>query len=131
MSASAEPLDALLERWRHLSRGDRNAILRHMPAERRIDLQQALAERSAESASSGQHGDQPTPASYSPWLARLLDTINRPGDAEARNIALPRPAAREALRRACARAQELTATERRPSLLDLARSLLFEGSGRK
>ncbi|MFA7595092.1 MAG: hypothetical protein WCY92_01955 [Novosphingobium sp.] len=131
MSASAEPLDALLERWRHLSRGDRNAILRHMPAERRIDLQQALAERSAARASSGQHGDQATQAAYSPWLAQILEAIDSPEDAEARNILLPRPAAREALSRACARAQELTVSERRPSLLDLARSLLFEGSGRK
>ncbi len=129
MSASAEPLDALLERWRHLSRGDRNAILRHMPAERRIDLQQALAERSA--ATSGQHGDQATQAAYSPCLAQILEAIDSPEDAEARNIVLPRPAAREALSRACARAQELTVSERRPSLLDLARSLLFEGSGRK
>ncbi|WP_324740461.1 hypothetical protein U8326_11600 [Tsuneonella sp. CC-YZS046] len=131
MSASAEPLDALLERWRHLSRGDRNAILRHMPAERRIDLQQALAERSAASAFSGQHGNQATQAAYSPWLAQTLEAIDSPEDAEARNILLPRPAAREALSRARARAQELTVSERRPSLLDLARSLLFEGSGRK
>ena len=131
MSASAESLDALLERWRHLSRGDRNAILRCMSLERRIDLQQVLAERSAASAFSGQHGDRATPASYSPWLARIIEAIDRPGDAEAQNIAVPQPAVREALRHACARAQELTATERHPSLLDLARALLFEGSGRK
>lgn len=131
MSASAEPLDALLERWRHLSRGDRNAILRRMSAERRIDLQQALAERAAASAFSGQHGDQATQASYSPWLARILEAIDGAGDTEAQNIVLPQPAVREALSRACARAQELTGTERRSSLLDLARSLLFEGSGRK
>lgn len=131
MSASAEPLDALLERWRRLSRGDRKAILRRMPLEQRIDLQQALAERSATRVFSGQRGDQATQASYSPWLARILEAIDSAGDTEAQNIVLPLPAAREALSRACARAQELTGTERHPSLLDLARSLLFEGSGRK
>lgn len=128
MTTRAEPLDALLEQWRLLSRRDRKAIRNHMPVEQRLALERALAERRIYSALPGQQdGHSP----YSPWLAAILDAIGTPDRPAGDDATLPRAAVRHALHQAHARSKEKVRPDRRPSLLDLARSLVFEGSNRK
>ncbi len=59
--------DELLREWRRLAAGDRKAVLRNMPVERRRALQRVLADN-------GELAEQAAPyGAYSPWLGDLIE----------------------------------------------------------
>jgi hypothetical protein len=112
----ALPLDAVLVQWRGLSTGDRKAILKRLPLERRIALEQALtADRVSQQP--GRRGEL---AAYSPWLAEIVAACEKDESLPDG----PRPAVRNAIRAAHAEIAAEPDEARRASLLDLTRSTL-------
>jgi hypothetical protein len=59
--------EELLREWRRLAAGDRKAVLRNMPVERRRALRRVLAE-------GGDEAEQAAPYQvYTPWLGELIE----------------------------------------------------------
>jgi hypothetical protein len=116
MAADAS-FEELLREWRRLAAGDRKAVLRHMPAERRRTLQRMLAE-------GGDQAEQAAPyRAYSPWLGELIeDCVN--GET---GVAAPKPHTTAALTQAHRQVEEeLGGKAESRSVFDLMRSAVHE-----
>jgi hypothetical protein len=109
--------EELLHEWRRLAAGDRKAVLRNMPAERRRALQRVLAE-------GGDETEQAAPyRAYSPWLGEMIeDCVN----GEIGELAL-KPHTRSALAQAHRQVEEeLGGKPENLPLFDLVRATLRE-----
>ena len=119
MADAALTLDAVLAQWRGLSSGDRKAIRKRLPLERRIALDQALTAETAPQHSHAQ-GKHQEFAAYSPWLAEIVAGCERD---EAHPDGPPQ-AVRDAIRAAHAELAIQPDEAGPASLLDLARNAL-------
>ncbi len=68
MPADEASLEALLHEWQELAAGDRKAILRRLPAARRLEFQRLIAASAPDQAVAHARRYR----GYSAWLARLL-----------------------------------------------------------
>ena len=120
MADAVLTLDAMLRQWRTLPAGDRKAILKHLPMERRIALEQALATRKGSAATTESDGEDREYAGYSPWLAEIVARCM----AEDEGPAQIKPALRDAIRMAHAHIATQPPVPAKPSLVELARTNL-------
>lgn len=121
MVAELDGLDDLLEAWRGLALGDRKAIMRRLPPDRRHLFQRMLA---ASPAKDREEAEQALRyRAYAPWLGRLIDACEN----DIEGATLPKAKVRDALTQAHLQAEEsLKGRAGRISLFDILRSTILE-----
>jgi hypothetical protein len=120
MAAEAAGLDDLLQIWRGLASGDRKAIMRRLPPDRRRQFQRLVA---ASTAGSEEAEQALRYRMYSPWLGRLLEAC----EGDSGGVPLPKPHVMDALMRAHLKAEEtVKGRDGRISLFDILRSTVLE-----
>lgn len=109
--------DSMLAQWRKLSPGDRKAVLKRLPMERRIELEHALS-----SFVGTEQGDTSSRVyrCYSPWLGKIVEAIDT-GKLPDNPI---KPAVADTVRAAHAVIGTQSGNRARPSLLDLIADVL-------
>jgi len=118
MAGETPDLEMLLGEWRKLAPGDRKAILRRMPADRRLEFRRLLARPEV-----GMAGASAPARRYrvcSAWLAALLEACET-GAPDAAGL---RPPVRAALLEGHEQASAMIRNDASPSLLDLALAFL-------
>ncbi|MDD3799223.1 MAG: hypothetical protein PHE36_08605 [Novosphingobium sp.] len=125
MAEATLELDDLLAQWSTMPAGDRKAIRKRLPMERRIALDRVLATHKAAALSEAAGSFRREHAAYSPWLAEIVAACETDGGG---NCTLT-PAVRDAIRAAHHTAIAAQPAEpAKPSLLDLARAALRQWS---